>query len=200
METFSKEGMYYQPLEDSYFMLECAKEALIEMPNRKKQKIRILDMGTGSGIIANNLAEFCSKRKIKADVFGIDINRHGIRNATSEKRPAFFVLSDLFSALKGHFDLIAFNPPYLPEDYEDFDEEYKKTVIGGKKGNELACKFLKQISEHMDSRSACLLLVSSLSGKKEVETACRIERLKFRVFREKSLFFERLIVYEIKMV
>ncbi len=198
METFPKEGIYYQPLEDSYFMLECAKEALIEMLNSKKEKIRILDMGAGSGIIANSLAEFCTKNRIKADVFGIDINRHGIRHALAEREDEFYVLSDLFSGLKGTFGLIVFNPPYLPEGYEDFDEGYKKTVIGGEKGNEMACKFLKQVSGHMDSKSACLLLVSSLSGKQEVETACRIERLKFRAFREKSLFFEKLVVYEIK--
>ncbi|MBI2675876.1 MAG: methyltransferase [Candidatus Aenigmarchaeota archaeon] len=198
METFRHEGFYYQPLEDSYLMLECAKEALIGILKKKGSKIKILDMGTGSGVIANDLAEFCAKNRIKADIFGIDLNRHGIRHALAERKGEFYVLSDLFGGLKGIFDIIVFNPPYLPEGYEDFEEEYKKTVIGGRKGNELACEFVRQASKHMDHETVCLLLASSLSGKNEIEKICRNCRLKMKAFREKSLFFEKLAVYEIR--
>ena len=50
--------------------------------------------------------------------------------------------SDLFSNIKGKFNTIIFNPPYLPED------EFKdKSLDGGKKGYEIIEKFLNKVSK-----------------------------------------------------
>jgi release factor glutamine methyltransferase len=76
--------------------------------------LRVLDMGTGSGIIALR----CAARG--ATVTAADINPHAVAAATSNARRNGLViravLSDLFDELNGEsFDLIVINPPYYPK-------------------------------------------------------------------------------------
>ena len=71
---------------------------------------RILDVGTGTGIIAICLA------RLGYDVTASDISRAAVRAARRNARRngvAFpCVRSDLLESVEGRFDLIAFNPPY----------------------------------------------------------------------------------------
>jgi release factor glutamine methyltransferase len=81
----------------------------------KMEGRRVLDMGTGSGIIALR----CAARG--ATVTAADINPDAVAtsksNADRNGLVIRAVLSDLFDALKGEsFDLIVINPPYYPKD------------------------------------------------------------------------------------
>ncbi len=75
---------------------------------------RVLDIGTGSGAIAVTLA-----LESKAEVIAIDISMAALKvareNAKRLGASVAFVNCDLASALKGPFDLIVSNPPYVPE-------------------------------------------------------------------------------------
>ena len=55
------------------------------------------------------------------------------------------ITSDLFDKIPKNkkFDIVAFNPPYLPEDKRE-DKESQLTTTGGKKGNEITLRFLKK--------------------------------------------------------
>ncbi|MBL8201807.1 MAG: 50S ribosomal protein L3 N(5)-glutamine methyltransferase [Chromatiales bacterium] len=88
---------------------------------------RILEIGTGSGCIAVALARaFPDSRVVATDispdalaVAAINVARHAV-----EKRVEL-VQADLFRGLKGRFDLIVTNPPYVPEaDVATFPPEY----------------------------------------------------------------------------
>ena len=76
---------------------------------------RILDLGTGSGVIAISLAaEWPSAKVIASDVSEAALKiatenarTHGVRERCS------FLLSDWYSEIKGTFDLIISNPPYV---------------------------------------------------------------------------------------
>lgn len=76
----------------------------------------ILDMCSGSGCIAVSLAFlFPSAQVTGADISqgAIEIARKNASNMNLNKRVSF-VQSDLFENIKGRFDLIISNPPYIP--------------------------------------------------------------------------------------
>lgn len=86
----------------------------------KKQALRVLDLGTGSGIIAITLAAECPSIKMLAvdkSESALTIAKH---NAEQYQLTNIeFYQSDWFSTIaKQGFDLIVSNPPYIP----DYDE------------------------------------------------------------------------------
>ena len=106
------------------------------------------------------------------------------------------VKSDLFEKLnkKEKFNLIIFNPPYLPENKYDKLPD----TTGGKKGDETIIRFIKNLKTHLKEKGVCFLLTSSLtpnSWKKEIKK----QKLKIKKVSEKSLFMEKLYVWEIKL-
>jgi len=94
----------------------------------KSKKIKILDIGTGSGCIAISLA----KNLPNAEVFGIDVSKKAIetakRNAVKNNVDVTFVLLDILETeeLRCNFDIIVSNPPYV-RNLEK--EEIKKNVL-----------------------------------------------------------------------
>ncbi|MDQ6532047.1 peptide chain release factor N(5)-glutamine methyltransferase [Flavobacterium sp. LHD-85] len=81
----------------------------------KSKKIRILDVGTGSGCIAISLA----KNLPNAEVVAIDVSKKAIetakRNAVRNNVEVTFVLLDILKEeeLRCQFDIIVSNPPYV---------------------------------------------------------------------------------------
>ncbi|GIQ56890.1 release factor glutamine methyltransferase [Flavobacterium collinsii] len=94
----------------------------------KAKKIKILDIGTGSGCIAISLA----KNIANAEVYAIDVSKKAIetakRNAIQNKVEVTFILQNILEteALKHNFDIIVSNPPYV-RNLEK--EEIKKNVL-----------------------------------------------------------------------
>lgn len=95
--------------------------------NRKKDKIRILDIGTGSGCIAISLARELSN----ASIYALDISETALtiakENAISNEVEIQFFKEDILTldALHTSFDIIVSNPPYVRELEKD---EIKKNV------------------------------------------------------------------------
>jgi release factor glutamine methyltransferase len=73
---------------------------------------RVLDMGTGSGVNAILAASRAAR------VVGVDINPHAVASAAANARRngvadrTTFLVSDVFDAVDGAFDLIIFDPPF----------------------------------------------------------------------------------------
>ncbi|MWB96409.1 peptide chain release factor N(5)-glutamine methyltransferase [Flavobacterium sp. GA093] len=96
--------------------------------NTSSKKIKILDIGTGSGCIAVSLA----KNLPNAQVYAIDVSKKALetakRNAESNEVEVFFLLQNILETedLKEQFDIIVSNPPYV-RNLEK--EEIKKNVL-----------------------------------------------------------------------
>ncbi len=94
----------------------------------KSKKIKILDIGTGSGCIAISLA----KNLPNAEVVAVDVSKKAIetakRNAVRNNVDVTFVLLDILETeqLRCNFDIIVSNPPYV-RNLEK--EEIKKNVL-----------------------------------------------------------------------
>jgi len=170
--------MIYEPREDSFLLQEQVRKFAIG---------RVLDMGTGSGVQA-----LAALEKTK-DVEACDINQEAVDFVKSKGVKAY--KSDLFENVEGKFDLIIFNPPYLPLD-EDEDEESRVVTTGGEKGHEIIERFLKEAKNYLAENGVILLVFSSLSG----ESHKVLEGLGYgyEELAEKKVFFESLYVYKVR--
>jgi release factor glutamine methyltransferase len=121
----------------------------------------VLEVGTGSGLIAAEIAR-------KSRVIATDINPHAVicaRNAGVD-----VVRTDLFTGIRGAFDLILFNPPYLPTQPEErIDDWLEYALDGGKNGRLTIGRFARNVGDILAPEGRILLLISSLTGLSEVE-------------------------------
>jgi release factor glutamine methyltransferase len=94
----------------------------------KNQKLRILDIGTGSGCIAISLA----KNIASAKVFALDVSEKALataeKNAGNNKVEVIFITQNILQTddLEQQFDVIVSNPPYV-RNLEK--QEIKKNVL-----------------------------------------------------------------------
>jgi len=169
----------YQPAEDSFLLSDSIKEYL----TNKNKSIKVLDLGTGSGI----QAETCKSLGFD-NILAADIDSESL-DFVSKKRIKT-IKSNLFSKIKEKFDLIIFNPPYLSE----YKHDKEKDTSGGKKGDETILSFLNQARKHLTKDGNILLLLSSLTPKKQINKITKKYYQKKKIA-EKKLFFETLEVW-----
>lgn len=122
---------------------------------------RILDIGTGSGAIAVTLS-----LELKAEVFATDLSLDALLVARENSRrldaKVEFVNCDLASAIRGGFDLVVSNPPYVPEDEipglqrEVRDHEPRLALNGGNQGLELYRQIIPQAEQLLKPGGALL--------------------------------------------
>jgi release factor glutamine methyltransferase len=94
---------------------ELVEKILTEQP--RHGKIRILDIGTGTGVIACSLARHYPDAEVVATDIAADtlaLARENIEALELSGRITL-ILSDWFSKVEGKYDIIVSNPPYLSD-------------------------------------------------------------------------------------
>ncbi len=109
---------------------ELLVEKIIE-DNSAKDKLRILDIGCGSG----NISLVIANKIMQSDVIGIDVSAEAISNAEKNKSAIkendniTFLQIDILNASVEHlgkFDIIVSNPPYISlNDFIELEPELK---------------------------------------------------------------------------
>lgn len=173
--------LIYEPSEDSYLLASV-------IPRYVKKK-SIIEIGAGSGILSET-----AKKSGAKSVTATDINIQSIKFL--KQKNIYAIKSNLFQKVKGKFDVIICNPPYLPEDKNE-DNESKKITTGGKNGDEFILRFLKQAVKRLESNGKILLLVSSLTPRNKIVNLLSKNNLNHKIVASKNLFFETLEVWEI---
>jgi len=144
----------YQPEADTHLLLDAARKEV-------KPGDRILEVGTGSGLISRELAKV-------SGVVATDINPHAVLCA--RKAGIDVVRTDLFAGIRGSFDLILFNPPYLPTQPEErMDDWLEYALDGGESGRAVIERFARNIGDVLAPGGRILLLISSLTGLSDVQ-------------------------------
>jgi len=175
--------MIYQPSDDSHLL-----EKQVKKLARNKS---VLDVGSGSGIQALSALNAGA-----SSVSASDIDSASILHLKKLNKKIRVIKSDLFDNIKDKYDLIVFNPPYLPEDKNE-DKESALATTGGKKGDEIILRFLKQAKSHLNKNGIILLLLSSLTPRDKILSLLSKNKMKHIVLSEEKLFMESLEVWKI---
>jgi release factor glutamine methyltransferase len=170
----------YEPSEDSFLLAEAALSEI-------KGSERILEIGCGSGIISAVI-----KANTKANIVGVDINPYAA--ACAKQNGVEVIRGNLLSCIKGKFDMIIFNPPYLPS-HEGIKKDWIGVALdGGDNGRKVIYRFLEDAPPHLVENGRILMVVSSLTGIEQVKS--KMKSLNFEVKEEaqERFMFEQLAV------
>lgn len=179
--------LVYEPAEDSFLLADAALE-------EAEPGMRILEIGAGSGFVSAVI-----RANVKGiRIFATEINPHAALCAKANGVEV--IRTDLFRGLKpGHkgtpFDLILFNPPYLPTSEEEKVPGWLNYAFdGGTSGRETLDRFLDEVRNYLKPGGRALVLISSITGFEAVKDRMLKMGFEVDVVLRKKVSFEELIV------
>ncbi|MBE5745366.1 MAG: peptide chain release factor N(5)-glutamine methyltransferase [Clostridiales bacterium] len=131
----------------------------------------ILDLCTGSGAIAVAVYKEMEKRGTPVKVTAVDISEDALavaqENAEANGAEITFVQSDLFKRVRGRFDIIVSNPPYIPTaDIETLQKEVRDfeprlALDGGVDGLDIYRKIAKDATKYLNRNGMLIMEVGA---------------------------------------
>lgn len=146
--TTGNEAVFFGP--DTYRFADAIQHFL---STHNQSVYRALDIGTGSGVGAVLLARALPETEvIAADINNAALNLAHINVDAADIHSIKLVHSDLIKNIKGNFDLIITNPPYLVD-------EAKRTYRhgGGQLGTQLSLDIVDAAIQRLNPSGALLL-------------------------------------------
>ena len=136
-------------------------EQLCEIVIAEGKATRVVDIGTGSGVIALTLAAEWPDAQVEA----VDLSPEALSLARenadrlSLAERVRFAESDLLASVTGSFDLIVANLPYIARDEiprltREVQRDPLSALDGGPDGLDLFRRFLPQATQHLHGRLA----------------------------------------------
>jgi release factor glutamine methyltransferase len=164
----------------------------IRTASNEQRTIKVLDIFAGSGCIG--IAILKNIRKSCVDF--IDIDENAIEqieinlklNKISPKRYRI-IKSDVFEKVKGKYDFIFANPPYVAKErLEEVQESVKKlepkiSWYGGRGGLKYLKKFLKEAKYHLKENGIIFMEIDPFQ-KEEVEKILKKGYKKFKFYKD----------------
>ena len=95
------------------------------------------------------------------------------------------------------FDLIFFNPPYLPTSKEEKLDSYLNfSFDGGKDGSHTIISFLKESKTYLKKDGILIFLCSSITNTNIIYHLLKIEYKNIKIVKKLKCFFETLLVFK----
>lgn len=131
-------------------------ELLVEAAlDRAPRNARVVDIGSGSGCIAISIERERDDLRVLGVDRSIDALAVAMKNRARLSSHAFFAASDLLSSVRGTFDVLVSNPPYVPlDEYEELADEVRvheprMALTPGPRGTEVIERILDQAHGHL---------------------------------------------------
>lgn len=161
------------PRPETEILVDVASDIIQGLKVRGKD-LRILDLGTGSGCIAIAL----TKRIPDCKIIASDVSAEALEVArvNAERLGAGgrieFITSDLFSDIKGKFDCIVSNPPYVARgEFESLQKEVLKeprvAFDGGEDGLDFYRKIISESTKYL-KEGASLIFEIGYGQRREI--------------------------------
>ncbi|MEM4295546.1 MAG: methyltransferase [Candidatus Anstonellales archaeon] len=166
----------YPPSEDTFMLYE----------ELKKERGKMLEIGTGSGYIAINYA----KKGYAVDA--CDIDKIAIENAKKNAemnnvKNVHFFISNVFSNVNDKYDIIAFNPPYL-------EKELNNSWISVEDNGAIE-EFINNVRSYLNKGGRAYIILSTENNKFEYYKKMLLD---WEVINKKTFFFEDIFLYRLK--
>jgi len=174
----------YPPSEDTFMLMDAV---------RGEKAARGLELCSGTGTVGLSVASGVGH------MVAVDLNPLAAMNTLFNYRKngmdADVVVGDLFSPIRGEFDLIIMNPPYLPDgEGAPFDISWS----GGARGRSVIDRFISEVGDFLSPGGRAYMLQSSLNGIEESVERARSEGLDAEVTGRRDFDFESLAVIRMK--
>jgi len=145
------------PRPETELLVRAAADIFCSIPNTQ-YPIHILDLCTGSGCIAIALTKMLPDCKIVASDISEEALALAKLNASKldAGRNIEFVSSDLFSKIRGRYDIIVSNPPYIAGfEFETLQKEVlmepRLALYGGEDGLDFYRRIIQEAPRYLNS-------------------------------------------------
>lgn len=151
---------------------------------------RALEVGPGSGVVARAMMD------AGARVVAVDINPEAARATRALGVPV--LRGDLMAALRGPFDLVAFNAPYLPSAEDERVEGWLDHAFhGGEGGVEVSERFVRDLPRVLAPGGRAYLVVSSRADLERLAGVVEAAGLRHGKVAAARFFFEEVAVWRV---
>jgi len=185
----------YEPSEDTFLLLES-----IDI----KKGERFFEIGAGTGIISLDLAKkgfdgvCCDINPIAIEL----VKKNYLTNQSKLMASLDIRLGDMFNVLNldEKFDVIIFNPPYLPtkpEEYVGGSGWFDKAVAGGVDGLSVTKRFLEKVGAFLKEHGRAYFVFSSLSNRSKLERIIKDNNFRYKVELSRLYDVEYIHIYSI---
>ena len=184
----------YDPAEDTFLLLDTI---------RINKDDSVLEIGTGCGLIALACA------RLGANVICTDKNpiavelvkKNYLMNQKILKGNFEVRIGDIFSPILSSetFDVIIFNPPYLPTKKGELVGGWFDTATnGGKDGLLFTKRFIKELPPYLNKNGSAYFVYSTLSERVKLESILNKTNLIYNVIKSLCFNGETIDIYLLK--
>ena len=157
--TFRVKGIEVKLIKDRKIYMPSAATRLIAENLHEIDGLRVLDLGTGSGVLAILASKLGARNVVATDVSDRAI-KIAKRNAEVNGVEIDFRVGDLFNPVRGElFDLIICNPPMTPSPIQ-----LRRFTWGGVDGRLILDRIIDEAPSHLRRNGRLILPVISLVG------------------------------------
>jgi release factor glutamine methyltransferase len=151
----------------------------------------VLDVGTGSGILALTAA------KKGARVMAIDINPKAVetaqQNAVGNGLEVEVLQSDLFSELSQQFDVVVVNPPFFMSEVNSVAEHAWNAGEGGAYFD----RFFEKLENVTHINSSVYMVLASNCNIPEITQKANAFNYTLKLIRQKDFWLEKGLIYNV---
>ena len=157
--TFRVKGIEVKLIKDRKIYMPSAATRLIAENLHEIDGLRVLDLGTGSGVLAILASKLGARNVVATDISDRAI-KIAKRNAEINGVEIDFRIGDLFNPVRGElFDLIICNPPMTPSPIQ-----LRRFTWGGVDGRLILDRIIDEAPSHLRRNGRLILPVISLVG------------------------------------
>ncbi|OHT07935.1 hypothetical protein TRFO_05052 [Tritrichomonas foetus] len=207
-ENTSQWEKVYEPSSDTFFLCDGIKELGDKIPNNAT----ILEIGSGSGYVTAYASRFLKSIKKNSIHFTTDININCCKKTIElckNNNVDVNTICDCFAnSLRGPFDVIIFNPPYVetpPDELKQAQDErgIAASWAGGVDGADVIYDFLNFWIQHPEKTAKnfiIILLITQVNRPAKLRRFCKRNNLSYQTILDKNCQDELLKIVAISPI